>query len=87
MLISHLVIAPLSEMYGRLPLYHSCNVIFIIFNVACAVCSNMNQLIVFRFFAGCFGAAPLALGGGTIADLVPRDQRAMAMVCEINPFQ
>jgi MFS family permease len=74
-------------MYGRLPLYHSCNVFFVAFNIACAVCSSMNQLIVFRFFAGCFGAAPLALGGGTIADLVPRDQRAMAMVREILQFR
>jgi predicted MFS family arabinose efflux permease len=56
-------------------------VCFVIFNIACAVCTSMDQLIVFRFFAGCFGAAPLALGGGTIADLVPREQRATAMVC------
>lgn len=66
-------------MYGRLPLYHICNILFIIFNVACAVSGSMNQLIVFRFLAGSTGSAPLALGGGTIADLFPRDQRATAM--------
>ncbi|KAI6782008.1 putative transporter -like protein [Emericellopsis cladophorae] len=31
-----LVIAPLSEMYGRSPLYYICNVIFVVFTVACA---------------------------------------------------
>jgi MFS family permease len=47
------VIAPLSEMYGRLPLYHSCNVLFIVFTIAAAVAANMSQFIVFRFFMGC----------------------------------
>ena len=74
-----MVIAPLSEMYGRLPLYHSCNFLFIIFTVAAAVATNMTQFIVFRFFMGCFGGAPMVLGGGTIADLIPREQRGTAM--------
>jgi MFS family permease len=37
------------------------------------------MLIVFRFLAGCFGSAPLTLGGGTIADLMPAAKRAKAM--------
>lgn len=74
-----LIIAPLSEMYGRLPLYHSCNLLFIIFTIAAAVASNMGMFIVFRFFMGCFGGAPMVLGGGTIADLIPREQRGTAM--------
>lgn len=48
-----LIFAPLSEMYGRLPLYHTCNVFFIIFSIAAAVASNMTMFIVFRFFMGC----------------------------------
>ncbi|KAF2277566.1 MFS general substrate transporter [Westerdykella ornata] len=75
-----LFFAPLSEMYGRLPLYHTCNVFFIIFTIAAAVASNMSMFIVFRFFMGCFGGAPLVLGGGTIADIIPREQRGTAMV-------
>jgi len=78
-LTSCVVVAPLSEMYGRLPLYHICNVLFIIFTVACAVSSNLNMLIAFRFLSGAVGAAPLALGGGTIADLMSREQRGNAM--------
>jgi MFS family permease len=46
------VIAPLSEMYGRLPLYHSCNLLFIIFTVAAAISTNMSTFIVFRFLMG-----------------------------------
>jgi hypothetical protein len=74
-----LVIAPLSELYGRLALYHACGVLFLIFNVACALSTSLNMLIVFRFLAGCVGASPLTLGGGTIADLMTTYQRAKAM--------
>ncbi|KAK3072520.1 hypothetical protein LTR53_006656 [Teratosphaeriaceae sp. CCFEE 6253] len=56
------VIAPLSELYGRLWVYHICNVGFVIFTVACALARNMNQLIVFRFFAGAWGIAPITNG-------------------------
>jgi len=74
-----LVIAPMSEMWGRSKLYHSCSFLFLVFTIICAVSNGMNMLIVFRFLAGSVGAAPLALGGGTIADLIPREHRATAM--------
>jgi len=74
-----LVIAPLSEMYGRLSLYHSCSFFFIMFTIAAALATNMAQFVVFRFLMGCFGGAPMVLGGGTIADLIPREQRGTAM--------
>lgn len=74
-----LIIAPLSEMYGRLPLYHSCNLLFIIFTIAAALATDMGMFITFRFFMGCFGGAPMVLGGGTIADMIPREQRGTAM--------
>lgn len=44
-------------MYGRLPLFHASTFLFVVFNIACAVSTSLNQLIVFRFFAGSFGAA------------------------------
>lgn len=47
-----IVIAPLSEMFGRLPLYHSCNLLFIVFTIAAAVSTNMGMFIVFRFLMG-----------------------------------
>ncbi|KAF2090364.1 MFS general substrate transporter [Saccharata proteae CBS 121410] len=74
-----LLIAPLSELYGRVPLYHACNLLFVIFNIACSLSTNLNMLIGFRFLAGSVGSCPLALGGGTIADLIPREQRGTAM--------
>lgn len=77
--IGPLVIAPLSEMYGRVIVYNVSNVLFVIFTIACAVASNMNMLIAFRFFAGTFGATPITIGGGSIADMFPVERRGSAM--------
>ena len=74
-----IVIAPLSELYGRLPLYHACNILFVILTIACAVSSNLNMLIGFRFLEGTFGSAPLTLGGGTIADMIVQQKRGGVM--------
>lgn len=51
-----LVLAPLSELYGRAILYNVCNVIFLVFNIACAEAPNMGALIAFRLFAGIAGS-------------------------------
>lgn len=74
-----LVIAPLSEMYGRLVIYHTCNIFFVIMTIACAVSSNFNMLIAFRFFEGTFGSAPLTIGAGTIADMIVQERRGGVM--------
>jgi hypothetical protein len=72
-----LAIAPLSELYGRLPFYHVCNLLWIIFSVACAVATNMPSFIVFRFIAGCAGSCPLTIGGGTVVDVIPQRSRGI----------
>ncbi|KAF2173644.1 hypothetical protein M409DRAFT_61965 [Zasmidium cellare ATCC 36951] len=77
--VGPLIISPLSEIYGRYPVYVACNIMFLIFTVACAVADSMAQLIVFRFFAGLFGVCPVTLGGASISDLIEQDKRGLAM--------
>lgn len=77
--VGPLIIAPMSELYGRMPLYNICNMLFVVFNIGCALSKSMGMLVAFRFLAGCAGSAPLTLGGGTIADMFPPQQRAGAM--------
>jgi hypothetical protein len=60
--VGPLVFAPLSEVYGRLYVYHFCNIGFLAFLVACAKSTNLNMLIGFRFLSGVFGSAPLTNG-------------------------
>lgn len=77
--VGPLIISPLSEIYGRYPVYVVCNIFFIIFTIACAVADSITQLIVFRFFAGCFGVCPVTLGGASIADLIHQEKRGASM--------
>lgn len=82
-----MIMAPLSELYGRLPVYHVSNLCFVAFTVGCALAPSLDALIVFRFFAGAMGACPLTNGGGSIADMIPQEQRAAAMsVFSIGPL-
>lgn len=74
-----LILAPLSEVYGRKIIYSISNVLYVIFTIACAVSSSMSMLIVWRFLAGCVGSAPMSIGGGTIADMFPLQQRGRAL--------
>jgi multidrug resistance protein len=82
-----LLMAPLSEIYGRMPVYNCCNLLFVIFLVACALAPTLESLIVFRFLSGTFGACPLTNGGGSIADMISQEQRAAAMAAfSIGPL-
>ncbi|KAJ6442767.1 MFS general substrate transporter [Purpureocillium lavendulum] len=75
--VGPLFIAPLSEIYGRLPVYHVCNCIFVLFSAACALAPSLSALLVLRLFAGLAGSCPLALSAGTIADVIPYKRRGM----------
>jgi len=77
--IGPLFLAPLSEVYGRLPVLNVCTALFLIWSIACALAPNFGSLLVFRILAGVAGACPLAVGGGSIADLFVQDERGLAM--------
>lgn len=74
-----LLIAPISEIFGRRIVYNVCNVLYVIFTVACAVAPEIGSLTVFRFFAGCAGSSPLTIGAGSIADMFVQEKRGSAM--------
>ncbi|PLN84872.1 MFS general substrate transporter [Aspergillus taichungensis] len=75
-----LVVAPLSELYGRSPILHITNIVFLTFNIACAVSTNLTMFTVFRFIVGLMACTPLTLGGGFIYDLMPAERRARALM-------
>ncbi|KAF4977116.1 hypothetical protein FZEAL_6304 [Fusarium zealandicum] len=74
-----MIFAPMSELYGRLVVYHVCNVCFLAFLIACAKAPSLGALIAFRFLSGVFGSCPVANGGGTIADMIVQEKRGAAM--------
>ncbi|KAF4120758.1 Sugar (and other) transporter [Geosmithia morbida] len=82
-----LVMAPMSELYGRTPVYHTCNPLFVVFTIGCAVASNPGMMLAFRFFSGFFGVAVVTCGSGTICDLMPPERRGRAMsIWSVGPL-
>ncbi|CAL3970828.1 hypothetical protein PZA11_007249 [Diplocarpon coronariae] len=77
--IGPMFIAPMSELYGRMKLYQSCNVIFCATTIVCGESANLGMLLAFRFWAGCAGVAPLTIGAGSIGDLMKTEERGVAM--------
>jgi multidrug resistance protein len=77
--VGPLVLAPLSEMYGRTWVLHIGNLLSIAFNIGCAYAPTTGALIGFRFLAGLSGSAPIACGGGSVSDLFAEKDRASAM--------
>ncbi|THC97041.1 hypothetical protein EYZ11_003484 [Aspergillus tanneri] len=78
-----IAIAPLSEIYRRAILYKACMVLFIVFNVNCAVANSLGSLVVYRLLAGIIGSCPATLGAGSIADIIPVENRAGAMAAYV----
>ncbi|KAI8228329.1 hypothetical protein K4K57_007930 [Colletotrichum sp. SAR 10_99] len=73
-----LIISSASEMHGRLIVYHICNVLFIAFIIGTALSKTVPQLLIFRVLSGIAGSAPMTIGGGTIADVIPSEHRGPA---------
>ncbi|KAK2040150.1 major facilitator superfamily transporter [Colletotrichum somersetense] len=74
-----LLLAPLSELYGRVPVYNATNVVFLAATVMCGISRGESMLLFFRFLSGFAGVATITIGSGTIADLMPRDERGRAV--------
>lgn len=74
-----LIHGPLSELYGRLILYHVNSLLFILANVACALSVSLPMLIVFRLITGLVGSCPLAIGPASVSDLFVQEERGKGL--------
>lgn len=74
-----LLIAPLSEVYGRARLYFWGNLLFTIFTVGAALSNSIGMLMAFRLLMGLAGSVPVTIGSGSIADTMPVEKRGRAM--------
>ncbi|KAF7884283.1 uncharacterized protein EAF02_004619 [Botrytis sinoallii] len=74
--IGPLLLAPLSETFGRKPVYLICFGIFTLLQIPTALSPNIATLITFRSIAGFFGSVSIANGGGTISDMYLPSERA-----------
>ncbi|EKG22014.1 Major facilitator superfamily [Macrophomina phaseolina MS6] len=74
--IGPLVLAPLSETFGRRALYLSCFTVFTLLQIPTAFSPNIAVLIALRTVSGFFGSVGIANGGGTISDMFVPEERA-----------
>lgn len=79
--IGPLFLGPMSEIYGRVPILQLANLFYLVFNVACGVCTSKTQLLVFRFLSGLGGSASLAVSHvRTESSFIP-DEHRLVVVC------
>jgi len=64
--VGPLILGPLSEIFGRVPVLQFANLFYLVFNLACGFAQTGPQMLVFRFLSGLGGSAPLAIGGGVL---------------------
>ncbi|GAA6006686.1 hypothetical protein JCM10207_005020 [Rhodosporidiobolus poonsookiae] len=82
-----LLVGPLSEWYGRLPVYQIGFTLFFIFQFMCAFANGPATLIIGRFLAGSSGSAFLSVAGGSVADLFkPAEVGAPMAFYTAGPF-
>ncbi|KAE8154970.1 efflux pump antibiotic resistance protein [Aspergillus avenaceus] len=85
--VGPLVLGPLSELYGRRIIYMTSFTLFVIWIIPCAVATNIQTMIVARFFNGIAGSAFLSVAGGTVGDVFHRqDLAAPMMFYTASPF-
>ncbi|KAJ0423511.1 major facilitator superfamily domain-containing protein [Aspergillus carlsbadensis] len=82
-----LLTGPLSEHYGRRPIYLISWTLFIIWDIPPPVAGNIETVIVARFFQGFAGGTFLSVAGGTVGDLFSaEDIQAPMVVVSSAPF-
>ncbi|XP_014558121.1 hypothetical protein COCVIDRAFT_95245 [Bipolaris victoriae FI3] len=69
------VLAPLSEIYGRVTVLQWANLVYLVFNTCCGFARSGPQMLAFRFLSGLGGAAPQALCSGVLADTWRKEER------------
>ncbi|KAK7428723.1 hypothetical protein QQZ08_004818 [Neonectria magnoliae] len=74
-----LVVAPLSELYGRQPVYLVCLSIWALLIIPCALATSLTEILVVRFVGALFGAAMISNSPGSIVDIADPEYLALAM--------
>ncbi|KAH8601211.1 major facilitator superfamily domain-containing protein, partial [Bisporella sp. PMI_857] len=85
--VGPMLLGPLSEFYGRRPIYLASFSLFLIWLIPSAVAKNIETMLVARFLDGLSGSAFLSVAGGTVGDMFRReDLQLPMMVYTASPF-
>ena len=82
-----MILAPVSEMYGRRPVFLVSLVVFTVLIIPCGLATSLAEVVVIRFFGAVAGAAMVSNSPGTVSDIVNDDYRALVFsIWSIGPF-
>lgn len=76
--IGPLILAPLSEIYGRYPVVVLGNWFLCVWLLGCALSPTIAGVIVMRVLAGIGGSAAMVIAPAVVADVYPIERRASA---------
>ncbi|KAG6122529.1 hypothetical protein E4U14_006560 [Claviceps sp. LM454 group G7] len=74
-----LVVAPLSELYGRQKVYMVCLLLWAVLIVPCGLAKSLTTIIVVRFIGAFFGAVMISNAPGTVVDVSNPDYLARSL--------
>lgn len=82
-----LILAPMSEMFGRRIVYMGTLLFFCLMVLPCALATSLPEVLVVRFFGALAGAAMISNAPGTVNDIVTENYRALAFsIWSIGPM-
>ncbi|KIK50280.1 hypothetical protein GYMLUDRAFT_51297 [Collybiopsis luxurians FD-317 M1] len=85
--VGPLLWGPLSEEFGRKPIFIGTFFVYTMFQVGMALAKNTASILVFRFLGGTFAAAPLSNSGALISDIWDAKSRGKALaIFTVAPF-
>ncbi|KAM0755472.1 MFS general substrate transporter [Meredithblackwellia eburnea MCA 4105] len=85
--LAPVVMGPMSEFFGRSPIYNYSYVFYFATNMLVAFAPNIGAWISGRFLGGLAGAAFLAVAGGSISDVFAPEEIGFPMaVYTVSPF-
>lgn len=77
--LAPMALAPLSEIWGRYPIFIVAGSVFVTFQAVCSVMPDAAGMIVSRFLVGIGGSVFSAVVGGVLADLWEKEERNTPM--------
>ncbi|KAK6582547.1 hypothetical protein PZA11_004955 [Diplocarpon coronariae] len=85
--VGSLVLAPLSEMYGRRIVYAGSLGVYCLMVLPCALATSLSEVLIVRFFGAVAGSVMIANAPGSVSDIVTENYRALAFsVWSIGPM-
>ena len=85
--VGSVVLAPVSEIYGRRPVYVVSLLISMLLIIPCGLGNSLTEVVVVRFFGAIAASAMVANAPGTLTDIVNDEYRALVFsIWSIGPF-